>query len=151
MQCVLGPIGFHSPIAHPAVEVLNGVKSDRASTSPPDLAVTVSCVVVAMRHETPRALLLRHVQVSHRQHLHILISISSLVLPIIPQPSTRDPQVRITSYLLPDPMYFFEQTYRQIWVCSFHLNLSILTLVSPSPRYPTKDTSLLASHSIVEQ
>ncbi|CAF1669924.1 unnamed protein product, partial [Adineta ricciae] len=36
-------------------------------------------------------------------------------LPIIPQPSIRDPQVRITPYLLPDPMYFFEQTYQRIW------------------------------------
>ncbi|UJR30967.1 hypothetical protein I4U23_018479 [Adineta vaga] len=37
-------------------------------------------------------------------------------LPIIPQPSIRDPKVRIIPYLLPDAMYFFEQTYRRIWI-----------------------------------
>ncbi|UJR15672.1 hypothetical protein I4U23_002606 [Adineta vaga] len=31
-------------------------------------------------------------------------------------PNTRDPNLRISSYVLPDAMYFFEETYRRIWI-----------------------------------
>ncbi|CAF1151504.1 unnamed protein product [Rotaria sp. Silwood1] len=35
---------------------------------------------------------------------------------VIPPTTDRDPSIRIISYALPDTMYFFEQTYRRIWI-----------------------------------
>ncbi|CAF3944032.1 unnamed protein product, partial [Rotaria magnacalcarata] len=35
---------------------------------------------------------------------------------VAPPTSERDPNIRITSYALPDTMYFFERTYRRIWI-----------------------------------
>ncbi|CAF4623139.1 unnamed protein product, partial [Rotaria sp. Silwood2] len=35
---------------------------------------------------------------------------------IIPSTADRDPSIRIISYSLPNTLYFFEQTYRRIWI-----------------------------------
>ena len=46
----------------------------------------------------------------------ILFYKSHLDSTIIPTASIRDPRLQIAPYVLPDSMYFFEQTYRRIWV-----------------------------------
>jgi hypothetical protein len=39
-----------------------------------------------------------------------------LALTVTPVATTRDPRLQISSYALPDSMYFFEDTYSLIWV-----------------------------------
>ncbi|CAF2923310.1 unnamed protein product [Rotaria sp. Silwood2] len=47
---------------------------------------------------------------------------------IIPSTADRDPSIRIISFSLPNTLYFFEQTYRRIWI--------ILVAFRINPRFP---------------
>ena len=88
-----------------------------------------------MPNKTQHARSLHHVKVNisiincARKLLQRLSLPSTLLaVPVIPEPTIRDPRVRIIRYLLPDSMYFFEQTYRRIWVRSdtlLHLNINL--------------------------
>ncbi|CAF0850637.1 unnamed protein product [Rotaria sp. Silwood1] len=41
---------------------------------------------------------------------------SPQTITVTPAPSIRDPTLQISSYVLPDAMYFFEQSYDRIWI-----------------------------------
>ncbi|CAF4258147.1 unnamed protein product, partial [Rotaria sordida] len=63
---------------------------------------------------------------------------------VVPPISDRDPTIRIISYALPDTMYFFEQTYRRIWIS----NKGYITFDTP---YYAQTMENFAFHQIQNQ
>ncbi|CAF4808619.1 unnamed protein product, partial [Rotaria sp. Silwood2] len=63
---------------------------------------------------------------------------------IIPSTADRDPSIRIISYSLPNTLYFFEQTYRRIWIS----NKGYITFDTP---YYSQTMTSFAFQQIINQ
>lgn len=117
-----GLLGYHIVTVHQVVEQHIEYLFEHVLIQVLVKVVQVHFVEMVMLHRMNHVRLLHLVKVSvHYILIYTHVQYRSfhyfhLALAITPQASFRDPRIRITSYTLPDSMYFFEQTYSRIWV-----------------------------------